>query len=345
MSDIFISYARTDIERAKIIATAFEKHGLSVWWDPNIPPGEPFDEVIADALKSAKCMIVLWTESSITSGWVREEAMVGAQRGTLFPVLLDDVEIPVGFKRFHTVRIMDLVGLPAKEEFKQLLSAISATLGRSISPAEESKQRLQPAPKKYSLRRLAKHDLSFSEVASLVKQYDFYCAFECLGLPSANVPHYMKQYCNETGRGIINVFELMEFDLVVFDHATGLHWQREASGEEMVPEKTGLYLEEINSQKYGGFSNWRLPTVEEAMSLVKPFKKGGYHQDPVFSHTRCIWTADEHKEPNGSWLVHFSDGNCRLNLAYGAKVTCSVRAVRSERIDDLIMTPIRNIRA
>jgi hypothetical protein len=63
MSDIFISYARADKERAELLAEVFSRQGWSVWWDREIPPGKSFDETIETALNSARCVIVLWSKS------------------------------------------------------------------------------------------------------------------------------------------------------------------------------------------------------------------------------------------------------------------------------------------
>ncbi|MDQ3115900.1 MAG: toll/interleukin-1 receptor domain-containing protein [Verrucomicrobiota bacterium] len=49
MSDIFISYAREDREKAQAIAAVFQEQGWSVWWDRSIPPGRTFDQVIEEA--------------------------------------------------------------------------------------------------------------------------------------------------------------------------------------------------------------------------------------------------------------------------------------------------------
>lgn len=50
MSDIFISYASADRERAKLLSTALDRRGWSAWWDRTIPPGREYDEVIEEAL-------------------------------------------------------------------------------------------------------------------------------------------------------------------------------------------------------------------------------------------------------------------------------------------------------
>ncbi|MBT8471222.1 MAG: SUMF1/EgtB/PvdO family nonheme iron enzyme [Marinicaulis sp.] len=102
MPDIFISYSRDDRERVRHIANALEVAGHDVWWDPEIPPGESFANVIDQNLKDAACIIVAWSKSSINSNWVQEEADDGMMRKTLIPVMIDEIDLPRGFKRLQT---------------------------------------------------------------------------------------------------------------------------------------------------------------------------------------------------------------------------------------------------
>lgn len=80
MSDIFLSYARKDKERAHMFADALNKQGLSVWWDPNIDSGEIFQKIVQKELDAAKCVIVLWSKESVDSKWVNAEALKGDER-------------------------------------------------------------------------------------------------------------------------------------------------------------------------------------------------------------------------------------------------------------------------
>ena len=43
LSDIFISYSRSDRATAQTLANALQRENWSVWWDPKIPPGKAFD--------------------------------------------------------------------------------------------------------------------------------------------------------------------------------------------------------------------------------------------------------------------------------------------------------------
>ena len=129
--EIFISYAKEDHVRAAELASVLEAKGWSVWWDRQIPPGRTFDDVIEEALTKARCVIVLWSASSVTSRWVRTEASVAADRGILVPALIDDVAIPLEFRRLEAARLIEWRGQPDDEELGQLLE----TVGRLVSQA------------------------------------------------------------------------------------------------------------------------------------------------------------------------------------------------------------------
>jgi hypothetical protein len=98
MSDIFISYAREDRDKAKALAKLFQQQDWSVWWDRNIP-GRSFDEVIEEALGAAKCVVVLWSKNSASSDWVKGEAAEALQRKILVPVRIESANVPLEFRR------------------------------------------------------------------------------------------------------------------------------------------------------------------------------------------------------------------------------------------------------
>lgn len=128
MSDIFISYAREDRTRAEFLADLLAQRGWTVWWDRNIPAGKVFDEVIEAELDSAKCVIVLWSKASASSRWVKAEAAEGARRGILVPVSMEDVRVPLEFRRLQTITVSNWQAAALESELAGLFSAVDTML-------------------------------------------------------------------------------------------------------------------------------------------------------------------------------------------------------------------------
>lgn len=128
MSDIFISYASADRDRAGMLADALANRGYSVWWDRTIPPGRVFDEVIQEAIQGTRCMVVLWSAESVRSNWVKTEAAEGAARSILVPALIGEVAPPIEFKRIQSANLSRWDGDEAHGEYCNLLDSIERLL-------------------------------------------------------------------------------------------------------------------------------------------------------------------------------------------------------------------------
>ncbi|MHC4140282.1 MAG: Lcl C-terminal domain-containing protein, partial [Planctomycetota bacterium] len=97
-------------------------------------------------------------------------------------------------------------------------------------------------------------------------------------------------------------------DKVVIDHATGLMWHQPGSDENIEWEDAQKWVRDLNSRGYSGYRDWRLPTVDEAASLLAPGKSNGLYIDPVFNnYQEWIWTGDEYGS-EGAWGVYFGGG-------------------------------------
>lgn len=146
MADIFISYSSEDRQKVIPVVKALESQGWSVWWDRIIPPGKTFSKVIEDALEDARCLIVLWTETSVASDWVSNEAAEGARRGILIPALLDDIEIPFEFRRIQAANLIGWRGETVHPGFQQLVKAAADLIGPP-PPAEGPAAGIAAAPR------------------------------------------------------------------------------------------------------------------------------------------------------------------------------------------------------
>jgi hypothetical protein len=90
-------------------------------------------------------------------------------------------------------------------------------------------------------------------------------------------------------------------------------WYQSGSEKDMVWREARQWVRDLNSRGYAGYSDWRLPTVEEAASLLESRKKAGdLYIDNVFDVTQSsIWTGDENDSASymeGVWSIRFASG-------------------------------------
>ena len=89
-----------------------------------------------------------------------------------------------------------------------------------------------------------------------------------------------------------------------------------------------FWIEELNRIDYANYHNWRLPTLEEAMSLMKKEQRNGeLFIDPIFDQTqKGIWTSDLTQNGSLAWVVFLNYGSCYVNCF---DLENYIRAVRS----------------
>ncbi len=122
--DVFISYSREDRPKIEKLAHALTQKGLRVWWDPDIKTGAGFRQEIADALDSTRSVLVVWSRNSVGSRFVCDEADEGAARDVLFPALIDNVDIPLGFRQIQTADLTHWRGNLNDPALKAFVDAI-----------------------------------------------------------------------------------------------------------------------------------------------------------------------------------------------------------------------------
>lgn len=111
-------------------------------------------------------------------------------------------------------------------------------------------------------------------------------------------------------RSFANKFEpkTMGGEKIVIDHATGLVWHQSGSEAPLTYQGARQWLKELNQKGYGGYHNWRLPTLEEAASLLEGNRVEKRYIDPMFDPgVLSIRTGDTFSEVR-SWGVSFHYG-------------------------------------
>jgi len=173
--------------------------------------------------------------------------------------------------------------------------------GELIKNQEVSKLSVALADKNamFRLRREPRQNLTEEDVQRMIKQYGFYC--------SGTWP-----WSNPEGKGLENYFTTPHAGETVLDGATGLLWQRSGSPVPMTFTEAQKYIAELNRQKFVGYNDWRLPTLDEAMSIVEPAGKRDLYIDAKFNAKQLLIWISDHYSAELVWVVDFSFGGCRL---------------------------------
>jgi hypothetical protein len=137
MADVFLSYAREDAARAEQLAHGLEQAGVSVFWDNEIPPGQTWADYIEGKLTQSKALIVLWSEHSTKSQWVREEARMGRDKGVLIPVMIDNSQPPFGFGEVQAANLANWNGEADNPNWRRFVDAVKTFASGGPSPATQ----------------------------------------------------------------------------------------------------------------------------------------------------------------------------------------------------------------
>lgn len=144
MADIFLSYADPDLKTIRPLIRALEQEGWSVFWDREIPLGKTWRQVLDEELSAARCVVVVWTKTSVDRRWVIEEAEEGQSRGILIPVFMDRVAPPRGFREVQGAQLFDWKGKSDHNEFVRLRGACRDVIGEPGQPPPEASKPTKP---------------------------------------------------------------------------------------------------------------------------------------------------------------------------------------------------------
>jgi tetratricopeptide (TPR) repeat protein len=138
VANVFLSYDHEDLAPAAALAKALEQAGHTVWYDRHIHGGAQYSRKIEEALDAADAVLVLWSEHSLDSPWVRDEAAEGRDRGKLIPLSIGGVTPPMGFRQFQTLPLGSWKGRGKVPKLDQLIEAIdhqaASTPSNNLAP-------------------------------------------------------------------------------------------------------------------------------------------------------------------------------------------------------------------
>ena len=133
MADIFLSYSREDRAAIEPLAEQIAAAGYSVWWDKQLTGGKRYLEETEAELNAAKVVLVAWSNTSIASHWVADEAGAGRDTGRLLPISLDGSMPPLGFRQFQVIDFSKWT-----RDDGAAIKQLTSTLGKLTAPSGEA---------------------------------------------------------------------------------------------------------------------------------------------------------------------------------------------------------------
>jgi hypothetical protein len=103
---VFVSHASADVEKVKDICAKLNEHNIQLWASfKDIPPGAKWDQAIQDALEASSHVLVIASQTSINSSYVRTEIEYALDNDKIvIPILIEDLKLPL---RWHTLQYFD----------------------------------------------------------------------------------------------------------------------------------------------------------------------------------------------------------------------------------------------
>ena len=136
---VFISYAHANKTEVAEIVRYLRDHDINIWWDNDIAPGDKWRDQIADKLAECQAVLTLWTEQSVKSRSVIEEAEGGKHGDKLLHAKLDSAPLPYGFGE---VQYADLTHWDRRSDTPES-SSLLAALKQKLDPDDANlKQQL-----------------------------------------------------------------------------------------------------------------------------------------------------------------------------------------------------------
>jgi adenylate cyclase len=145
MADIFVSYGRTTEAQAQQVAEALRGAGYSVWRDDELPAHRAYSDVIEERLRSAKAVVVLWSAEAAKSQWVRAEADIAREAGTLVQITVDGILPPLPFNQIQCADLHGWSGDTGAAGWRKVESSVAVLVGSPAQAGSSSEPKGAPA--------------------------------------------------------------------------------------------------------------------------------------------------------------------------------------------------------
>ena len=275
----FFSYSRDDSEFALRLAGDLKAAGANVWLDQlDIAPGQRWARAVQDALNSCQRLLVILSPSSVNSTNVEDEvAFALEEHKTVIPVFYRDCKVPFQLRPFHYVDF--------RTDYEHGLKILLKTLRVEQQAVASGGAAVSVVPKVTGAH--VSHAEESERAAEPARQGKQERAHKAADRPQKAG---LEPAVPEDG---------------YLDPETRLMWTTQDNGENIDWDQASKYAEQL---RLGGYSDWRLPMIDELEKLYDPQNSKEYKIRIPFRLT-AYWVWSSKLNGSGSaWVFSFSFG-------------------------------------
>lgn len=259
MGHVFFSYSHKNAAMADKVTSTLLARGFAVWQDViSIRGGDNWQDAIQAGLQDAAAVVVLWSEASAQSDWVKREIQLARVKGKpIIPLRLDDTPL--------TDDVALSQAIPLHINWKQGLDRLIRELPQDIRRRALDFKLDQPLGTQAGARQVAAGPL-----VSIPLMTSSYCQAHVVGLPATIVgsPNYVQLCLQFRRKGDAFISEI--------------HKYVESLPEEGRPPFIALHVtgpfDEVENQHYLDDLNtaqW-FDAVYTTLEAVEALSQGGY---------------------------------------------------------------------
>jgi hypothetical protein len=286
---IFISYPRENASDANEIRRLLTLAGFEPWMDvSDLLAGEAWEKRLVEAIRTSDFVLALLSEHS-AGGYQETELRVAAENAPqdrdgqvpfIVPCLTHpDTAIPAFLDQTHVVKLMQ----GSWRVLHELLCAAARSAGLRVPTL---------------LRSAPRNDLTDAAATQMIVEKNFFeHTRHTSGRPAAD--DYVTYFAG-----------------MVTDQVTGRQWTATCGGPlPLVGQVSAMTMvAQANEQRLGGSDDWRLPTLDESMSLMARHKNARrLFLSAHFSDESYALACDTCPRAGQTfvWVVSYIHGECQ----------------------------------
>jgi hypothetical protein len=127
MSGVFLSYSRVDHAIGEQVIAGLRALGVDCWWDEDMP-GVPWQEELERQINQLGALVVIWTQASKNSRFVRAEATLALSADKLVNVLYGVDQPPFPFNGLNGLPLDGWTGREPHSGWTRLVKTIEEQL-------------------------------------------------------------------------------------------------------------------------------------------------------------------------------------------------------------------------